>query len=48
MLKVSGVWGGGIGGSPEAVTNVLDYVTISSTGNAQDFGDEQAPGKFLS
>ena len=28
-----GVWAGGGG------TNVIEFVTISSTGNAQDFGD---------
>ena len=26
-----------MGGNPE--TNLMDFVTISSTGNAQDFGD---------
>ena len=32
-----GLFGGGY--SPAAVLNTIDYVTISSTGNAQDFGD---------
>jgi len=31
-----GIWGGGY---PNGNTNVIQYVTISSTGNAQDFGD---------
>jgi len=39
-----GVWGGGYGPglSPVAATsqtNVIEYITISSTGNAADFGD---------
>ena len=35
-----GVIGGGIGGSPSrAHTNVIQYVEISTTGNALDFGD---------
>ena len=35
-----GVWAGGsIGGGPPFNTNVIDYVTIASTGNATDFGD---------
>ena len=35
-----GVIGGGIGGSPSrAHTNVIQYVTILTTGNALDFGD---------
>ena len=29
-----GVWGGG-----EPATNIIDFVTIASTGNASDFGD---------
>jgi hypothetical protein len=34
-----GCWaGGGIAGTDNA-TNVIDYITISSTGNATDFGD---------
>jgi hypothetical protein len=31
-----GIWGGG---STPAIQNVLQYVTIASTGNAVDFGD---------
>ena len=31
--------GGNYGGSPAAHSNVIDYVTIMSTGNAIDFGD---------
>ena len=35
-----GIWAGGsIGGGPPFNTNVIDYVTIASTGNATDFGD---------
>lgn len=35
-----GVFGGGApGGAPAERSNTVDYVTISSTGNAQDFGD---------
>ena len=33
-----GVWAGGY--SPFDGTNLIDYVTISSTGNALDFGDQ--------
>ena len=32
-----GVFGGGYDGSNEL--NIIDYITISNTGNAQDFGD---------
>ena len=28
-----------MGGSDPASTNILDYVTIASTGDASDFGD---------
>jgi len=35
-----GLWGGGV--NPASNSNVIDYVTISSTGNAQDFGDVTA------
>jgi hypothetical protein len=35
-----GVWGGGyVSNSPATYSNTIDYVTISSTGNAADFGD---------
>ena len=35
-----GCWGGGSARNPNAyISNVIDYVTIASTGNAQDFGD---------
>ena len=35
-----GVWGGGAIYNPNATTvNTTDYITISSTGNAADFGD---------
>lgn len=33
-----GVFGGGFGNSPITFSNVIDYVTISSTGNAISFG----------
>ena len=37
---VRGVCAGGISGSnPYTYQNIIDYVTISSTGDAQDFGD---------
>jgi hypothetical protein len=35
-----GLFGGGYQSSPTVITfNIIDYITISSTGNAQDFGD---------
>jgi hypothetical protein len=34
-----GLFGGGYGGSPAASTNVIDYIAISTLGNALDFGD---------
>ena len=37
--------GGGDGGSP-GVVNVIDYVTIASTGDAADFGDLTAAAEF--
>ena len=38
-----GVFGGGITVTPAATRlNVIEYITISSTGNAQDFGDLSA------
>ena len=38
--SIRGVWGGGMNPSPTATDfNILDYVTIASTGNAVDFGD---------
>ena len=36
-----GVRGGG--GISSGRTDVMDYVTIASTGNAQDFGDLSSP-----
>ena len=33
---IRGVW---LGGSSPSLSNVMDYVTIASTGNAADFGD---------
>ena len=37
--NVRGIWAGGYVPSPAASSNVIDSVTISSTGNAADFGD---------
>ena len=34
-----GVFGGGYASPVSSVVNTIDFVTISSTGNAQDFGD---------
>jgi hypothetical protein len=34
-----GVFGGGRGPAAPAPDNIIDYITISSTGNATDFGD---------
>ena len=34
-----GVAAGGYGGSPAGYLNIIDYITIASTGNATDFGD---------
>ena len=35
-----GIMGGGItGGAPSTPVNTIDFITIASTGNAQDFGD---------
>ena len=34
-----GLFGGGFNGSTGLYYNVMDYVTIASTGNATDFGD---------
>ena len=35
-----GIWGGGyVQGSPSTAVDTIDFVTISSTGNGQDFGD---------
>ncbi len=39
-----GIFGGGLTPTPTpTLLNVIDYVTIASTGNAQDFGDLTAP-----
>ena len=37
--RTRGVWGCGYAAGPNTSTNIIDYVTISSTGNAIDFGD---------
>ena len=42
--RVRGVFGPGYLPSSPNTTNVLDYVTISSTGNATDFGDATFAG----
>jgi hypothetical protein len=34
-----GCWGSGLINAAPNLTNTIDYVTIASTGNAQDFGD---------
>lgn len=34
-----GIFAGGVSGVSSPNTNVIDYITISSTGNATDFGD---------
>ena len=39
-------WAGRTGPSPFEPTNVIDFVTISSTGNAQDFGDNATKLQF--
>jgi hypothetical protein len=33
------VWGGGNSADGNAATNVMEYVTIATTGNTTDFGD---------
>jgi hypothetical protein len=44
-----GVFGGGYTNTPAAtVFNVIEYITIASTGNAQDFGDLSAGKSSLS
>jgi hypothetical protein len=37
--ETRGIWGGGPGPGGGFSDNVIDYVTIASTGNATDFGD---------
>ena len=37
-----GIWGGGSWGSPIAVRDQIEYITINSTGNSTDFGDLSA------
>ena len=39
-----GVFAGGYTNSPSSFTNIIDYITISTTGNAIDFGDLVVPG----
>ena len=38
--SIRGIKAGGVNGS---ITNTIDFVTIATTGNAQDFGDLNAP-----
>ena len=40
-----GLFGGGYTATPGATTNTIDYITISSTGDAQDFGDLTVVGR---
>ena len=38
--ETRGIWaGGGLGFAGDSIENVIDYVSIASTGNATDFGD---------
>jgi len=37
--SIRGVFGGGYDPSPATALNTMDYITIASTGNANDFGD---------
>ena len=37
--QTRGVFMAGYANSPGGYTNVIDYITIASTGNAADFGD---------
>ena len=39
-----GVFAGGYTSPPFAVTNVIDYITISTKGNASNFGDLTVSG----
>lgn len=46
-----GIFGGGDGGTPETgfgLTNVIQYITIASTGDATDFGDLTAARNYIS
>ena len=45
-----GIWGGGYSYAPGPATarDVIDYITIASTGNAQDFGDLLAAYEYSS
>lgn len=43
-----GLNGGGYVTAPNTSTNIIDYVTISSTGNSQDFGDLITERRVLS
>ena len=45
--KTRGLFGGGNGGAPAYTsTNIIDFITFSSTGNAQDFGDLSEPHDY--
>ena len=39
--------GGTAGAAPHPVTNVIDFFTIATTGNASDFGDTTSARKFM-
>jgi len=46
--SVRGVFAGGeITPTPSNVTNIVEYITISSTGNSQDFGDLSLERRYL-
>jgi|688.fasta_scaffold385072_1 hypothetical protein len=45
--ETRGIWaGGGLGFAGDSLENVIDYVSIASTGNATDFGDLNAAQGF--
>ena len=43
-----GVFGGGMDTAPSSEVNIIDYINISSTGNATDFGDLTLARDFTS
>jgi hypothetical protein len=47
---IRGLWGGGYGegGAGNQSLNIIEYVTIASTGNAVDFGDLSQPRQWIS
>jgi hypothetical protein len=46
----SGMWGGGdtAGGAGNNPSNIIEYITVSTTGNSQDFGDLTEARLYLS